>query len=209
MRNVLVWGAAGGIGQAITQNLADNGDTVVAIARSTDELRAITIYTIEANIADAGSVATAMEQATAVSEMFDLMVFTAGDITSSKIVDMPSATWRRIIDNNLTTAFLAVQASLPHLAPGAPIVLIGAVHERLRLPGLAAYAITKAGIEVFADVLRKETRRKVMVVRPGAVATNLWKKVPFALPKGALGAADLATQIIGAIAEGRDGVIDV
>ena len=86
---------------------------------------------------------------------------------------------------------------------------MGAVHERLRLPGLAAYASAKVALEAFADVLRKETRRRVLVIRPGAVQTPLWKKVPFAMPKQAADAHHVAKQIVSAVAEGRDGVIDL
>ncbi len=209
MKHVIVWGAAGGIGRAVCEELAGDGDTVVAVARDASDLASITRYTVDANLADEASVAQAVLQATAVTEAFDLFVFAAGDITSAKVPEMPLTTWHRILDNNLTAAFLTVQASLPYLAPGAPIVLLGAVHERLRLPGLAAYASAKVALEAFADVVRKETRRRVLVIRPGAVQTPLWKKVPFAMPKQAADAHHVAKQIVGAVAEGRDGVIDL
>ena len=69
-------------------------------------------------------------------------------------------------------AFLATHFSMPLLAQNAHLVYLGAVSERLRLPGLSAYAAAKAGLEAYAEALKKEERkRRITVVRPGAVAT--------------------------------------
>jgi len=89
------------------------------------------------------------------------------------------------------------------------MVFLGAVHERLRLPGLSAYAAAKAGLEVFVEILRKETRHKTLIIRPGAVNTALWSKVPFSLPKTALQPEALAEKIYSAIIEGKEGVLDL
>jgi short-subunit dehydrogenase len=79
----------------------------------------------------------------------------------------------------------------------------------LRLPGLSAYAAAKAGLEAFAEVVRKETRRKVSVVRPAAVATRFWEKVPFKLPPHHLQADDIARRILEAYQEGSQGPLDL
>lgn len=209
MRNVIVWGAAGGIGRAFVEAVADTSDAVVAVARDASALRAVTPYVIDADLADPVAVARAMETASSVAETFDLAVVAVGDIASARVIDMDMPTWRRLIENNLTAAFLTIQATTPHLAPGATLVVIGAVHERLRLPGLGAYAATKAAIEAYADAWRKESRRRVVVVRPAAVDTPLWRKVPFALPRGAMTAANVATRTLEAVASGHDGTLDL
>jgi len=55
--------------------------------------------------------------------------------------------------------------------PGAALTIEADVTDAARL---SAYAATKSGLEAFADSLRKEQRkRRVLVVRPGAVATPL------------------------------------
>jgi len=80
------------------------------------------------------------------------------------------------------------------------MIYLGAVSERLRLPGLAA----------FAEALGKEERkRRVTVVRLGAVETALWDKVPLRLPKGAMSTADLATKILDAHTNGHKGTLDL
>jgi NAD(P)-dependent dehydrogenase (short-subunit alcohol dehydrogenase family) len=209
MRRIIVWGAAGGIGRAFVEAVADASDVVVAVARDASSLRALTPYVLDADLADATSVAGAMESATTVAETFDLAVIAVGDIASARTVDMDLATWNRLVQNNLTATFLAMQATTPHLTPNAVLIVIGAIHERLRLPGLGAYAAMKAAIEAYTDAWRKEARRRAIVVRPAAVATPLWRKVPFAMPRGALTAADVAARTLASIKAGHDGLLDL
>jgi NAD(P)-dependent dehydrogenase (short-subunit alcohol dehydrogenase family) len=124
--------------------------------------------------------------------------------------EMAPGAFRRILDANLTGAYNAVHHSLPLLAPDAPLVFIGAVAERMRLPGLSAYAAAKAGLEAFAEVLRKEERkRRVILVRPGAVNTTFWRKVPFKMPGNALSPEAVAEKVVEAVNAGHQGVLDI
>ena len=105
--------------------------------------------------------------------------------------------WQGIIDANLTGAYLSLHYSLDLLAENAHIMFIGAVSERLRLPGLSAYAAAKAGLEAFVEALAKEERkRKVTIIRPGAVNTDFWEKVPFRMPANALPVETVADRSI-------------
>lgn len=195
MKRAIIWGAAGGIGKALTQKLIDQGYTVVAVSRHPNELNALTPYSIATDVSVPSQVRAAVHQARSISDSFDLYIYSAGEIASIKNPDMKEKDWQRILDANLTGAFLTAQASLPMLTSEAKLVFLGAIHERLRLPGLSAYAAAKAGLEAFAETLRKETRRRVLVVRPGAVNTPFWSKVPFSMPKNALEPATLADRI--------------
>ena len=139
----------------------------------------------------------------------DLMVYAAGDIISQSVKEMQPAAWQQIMDANLNGAFLTTHYALPLLNEQAHIFYLGAVSERMRLPGLSAYAAAKVGLEAFAEVVRKETRRKVTVVRPGAVDTPFWKKVPFRLPAHPLSAEDVAARLLQAYDEGHQGPLDL
>lgn len=206
----LVWGAAGGIGRAITRRLTADGWQVVAFSRHPDELDGRTTHAWEVNVADPFSVQRAVTAASQEAGEASLFVYAAGDITSEPAGKMTPETWRRILDANLTGAFLAVHYSLPLLTADAPLVLLGAVSERLRLPGLSAYVAAKAGLEAFAETLRKEERkRRVILVRPGAVDTAFWQKVPFRMPANALSAEQVAQHIVSAINSGQSGPLDL
>jgi NAD(P)-dependent dehydrogenase (short-subunit alcohol dehydrogenase family) len=209
MKNAIIWGAAGGIGKALTQKLVDEDFTVVAVSRHPTVMKLITPHVIATDVTQPSQVTAAARMAGEMVPAFDLFLYTAGDIASIKVGEMTPGDWNRILAANLTGAFLTAQASLPFLAPEARMVFIGAVHERLRLPGLSAYAAAKAGLEAYAEALRKETRRKTLIVRPGAVDTAFWSKVPFSMPKNALQPEALAGLIHAAILDGKEGLLDL
>jgi NAD(P)-dependent dehydrogenase (short-subunit alcohol dehydrogenase family) len=206
----MVWGASGGIGSGLVRRLTEEGWTVIGVARDPGSITATLSRQVQADVADEASVRGAVEELADAAGTIDLWVYAIGDIASAGVDDMGVEDWNRILDANLTGAYLAAKHSQSLLAEDAHMFFLGAVSERLRLPGLAAYASAKAGIEALAEVLRKEQRkRRVSVVRPKAVATALWDKVPFSLPRGALQPEDVADRIIAAYEEGHRGVLDL
>ena len=210
MKTAMVWGASGGIGRALVSRLTADGWMVLAIARHPANLTELTPHIIEADVADPASVQRAMETATQKMMEVDLWIYAAGDITATKVADMSPDAWKRILDANLTGAYLTAHHSLPLLAADGHLVFLGAVSERMRLPGLAAYAAAKAGLEAFAEVLRKEERkRRITVVRPSAVDTAIWQKVPFKLPPKAMKPEAVVEHILAAYHEGHRGVLDL
>jgi NAD(P)-dependent dehydrogenase (short-subunit alcohol dehydrogenase family) len=209
MKNAIIWGAAGGIGKALTQKLVNEQYAVQAVSRHPTEMRMITPHVISTDVTQPAQVIAAARMAAESVPAFDLFIYSAGDIKSTKVGEMTIADWNRMLAANLTGAFLTAQASLPFLAPDAQIIFIGAVQERLRLPGLSAYAAAKAGLEAFAEAFRKETRLKTLVVRPAAVNTAFWSKVPFSMPKSSLTPEALADQVYAAILDRKDGLLDL
>lgn len=209
MKTAMIWGANGGIGQALTKKLAAEGWRVIAITRDAEDVPGAAVM-IEADVTDARGVETAVLSTAYEIDSVDLWVYAAGDITSAKIDKMTPEEWRRIVDANLLGPYLTTHYSLPLLAENAQLIFLGAVSERLRLPGLSAYAAAKSGLEAFAEVLRKEQRnRHVLVVRPGAVATPFWDKVPMRLPKDAASPEKVSAKILEAYKNGDSGVLDL
>lgn len=210
MKTAMIWGAAGGIGQALVDELVAQQWNVVAISRHDELMSGTATYSIYADISDAFSVQRATQAAAFEVTGVDLWAYTAGDIIVSPVGEMKPDAWNRILSANLTGAYLAMHYSLPLLAPEAHIFFVGAISERLRLPGFSAYAAGKAGIEAFAESLRKEQRgRRVTTVRPSAVATPFWERLPLNMPNGAVPASKIAAKMMAAYDEGHTGVLDL
>lgn len=206
----MVWGATGGIGKAIVEELMNDGWQVIALSRNDEELSDIATHSIYVDISQPFSVLKATQAVAQVVSDVQFWIYAAGDIASAPVEEMKPEVWNRILSANLTGAYLAAHYSLPLLATDAHLVFVGAVSERLRLPGLSAYAAAKAGIEALAETLRKEQRkRRVTIVRPAAVATPLWEKVPLRMPKDAPPAAKIAGRIVAAYKENHSGILDL
>ncbi len=209
-RTAMVWGASGGIGAALVKHLLDQEWAVLSVARDPGSVTYLTSEVIAADVEDPDSVRRAVERARELVDEVDLWIYAIGDIASVKIDQMSLGDWERMLAANLTGAYLAAHHSLSLLASDAHMVFLGAVSERLRLPGLGAYASAKAGLEAFVDVLRKEQRgRHVTVVRPKAVETELWGKVPFSVPHGAMKPTDLAERVLQAYEEEHSGALNL
>jgi NADP-dependent 3-hydroxy acid dehydrogenase YdfG len=210
MKTAMIWGASGGMGRALVSTLVERGWQVVAVARHTGVLATMIPLVFEADVSKPHDVERAVLAAGQEVEQVDLWVYAAGDILAAKVEEMGPAEWQRIMDANLTGAFTTVHASFPLLAPDAHLFFLGAVSERMQMPGLAAYAAAKAGLEAFAEALRKEARRrKVTVVRPGAVATAFWNKVPFRMPANAMAPEAVAAAILSAYETQHSGKLDL
>jgi NAD(P)-dependent dehydrogenase (short-subunit alcohol dehydrogenase family) len=194
----------------VAQELKAHGWQVVAVSRDGDALEGIADCGLAADVADPFAVQRAVLAAGQEVGEVQLYVYAAGDILAEPVGEMAPQSFRRMLDANLIGAFNTAHYSLPLLSPDATLVFIGAVSERMRLPGLSGYAAAKAGLEAFAEALRKEERkRNVLVVRPAAVDTAFWKKTPFKLPANALSPLSVAQRIVGAVANGQQGVLDI
>jgi NAD(P)-dependent dehydrogenase (short-subunit alcohol dehydrogenase family) len=164
-----VWDASGQIGQAIVRELAKDSWMVLAAGRRLTPLPGITGHVYDVELDEPFSVQAAVAAISQEASEVDLWVYTAGDIASIQVPEMSPQDWQRILAANLSGAFLTTHYSWTLLSEQAHLFYLGAVSERMRLPGLSAYATAKAGLEALADVVRKESRRNVTVVRPRAV----------------------------------------
>ena len=210
MSTAMVWGASGGIGRALVARLVQENWKVWAVARHPEALEELTPHVLQADVGNMRSVQQAVLGVSEAGAQIDLWAFVIGDIEAVSAAEMPPEIWRRILDANLNGAYLAVHYSLPLLTPNAHIFFVGAVSERMRLPRLSAYAAAKAGLEGFAEALRKEQRkRRVTVVRPKAVDTPFWEKVPFKLPPHAPGPETVAERIVAAYQERHKVALDL
>ncbi len=210
MKRAMVWGATGGIGRVTVELLCEAGWEVVVVARHATDLASLTPHVIEADVADPYAVEVAIRQASQMVETVDLWVYSVGDIATAKVADLAPVAWQRLIDANLTGAFLTTHYSLPLLAESAHLFYIGAITERLRLPGFAPYVAAKSGLEAYAEALRKEERkRRITVLRPGAVDTSFWDKLPMRLPANAITPKRVAERILELYNNGASGIVDL
>jgi NAD(P)-dependent dehydrogenase (short-subunit alcohol dehydrogenase family) len=93
------------------------------------------------------------------------------------LVDLDESEWRRVLEVNLTGTFLVTKATgraLIEQGEGGRIVNISSIAGRQGIPAFGAYAVTKAGLILFTQVLAAELARygiNVNCVCPGLIGT--------------------------------------
>lgn len=210
MPEALIWGASGGIGSALVRALKTSEWQVHAAARDVSRVPGEADFTYEFSAGSLDSVSAACMLVAQQSDGLDLMVYAAGGIVAKPVEDMNAVIWERVIEANLTGAILTFRCAVPLLRETAHVMFIGAYIDRIGLPGFAAYAAAKAGLEPLVNVLQKEHRKlRFTLVRPGAVDTPFWMNVPFKLPSGAASPQSVAEAIMNRYNSGDKGPLDL
>ena len=116
-KTALVTGAAGAIGAAIAQALADQGALVVLVDRAAEPTqalaRALGGHAVIVDLSDAAAVATMAADVLARFGRIDILVNNAGILNFEKIAETSLQEWHRVHGVNVDAAFLLAQAFLP------------------------------------------------------------------------------------------------
>jgi NAD(P)-dependent dehydrogenase (short-subunit alcohol dehydrogenase family) len=185
-RVAVVTGSSSGMGAEIARALAGEGMTLVLAARRADRLEAVA-----AEIRQAGGAATAhpadvtvepeaealFEAAVAAHGRVDLLVNSAGVAQNTPIEAMSLQEWRRVLDANLTSAFLCSREALKRMKPQGRgrIISIGSVAARSPRPNAAAYVAAKYGLDGLTRAMALDGRDHgvaVSVLHPGFTVTG-------------------------------------
>jgi NAD(P)-dependent dehydrogenase (short-subunit alcohol dehydrogenase family) len=180
----LVTGAGSGIGAATAAALAARGDVVVcadvdlAAARRT-AARLERAEAVELDVRDEHGCDAAAAGAVERHGRLDVTVACAGIQRTAPAHELDLETFRRVLDVNLTGAFLTCRAAARAMLAGrhgGRLVLVGSVNSSVALPGQAAYAASKGGVLLLGRALAVDLAPhgiSVNVVGPGVTATAM------------------------------------
>jgi hypothetical protein len=141
----MIWGATGGIGRALVDELLDKEWSVVAVSRDEEALTGRVSCSLRADVGDAFSVQRAVQAAAHEVDNVALWVYAAGDITAAPVEEMTPAVWERIgrqSDRCLPRGATTVCRFWPRQR-----IWSSSVRSASMLPGLSA-AAAKAGWSV-------------------------------------------------------------
>ena len=183
----IVTGASSGIGHATARLFAREGARVVVTARRQAELDGLVGQIVAAGgqavavAGDAKDEAVAKRVVEAAQHHFgglDIAFNNAGAIgETGPVQDVSLAGWRDVLDTNLTSAFLGAKYQVPAMIArgGGSLVFTGSfVGYSAGMPGMAAYAASKAGLVGLTQVLAVELGTKgirVNAILPGGTDT--------------------------------------
>jgi NAD(P)-dependent dehydrogenase (short-subunit alcohol dehydrogenase family) len=185
-RVVIVTGASSGIGEAIAREFAGDGAITVLAARSADKLSALAAALREAGgtvldcPTDVTSEAQILRLFATVMERFgrvDVLINNAGIADHTPTVDVSLAAWQRVIDTNLTSAFLCSREAMKIMKRQrrGRIINIGSVSAKVPRPDTIGYAATKFALDGLTRSLALDGREfgiAASILHPG-VTTSL------------------------------------
>jgi NAD(P)-dependent dehydrogenase (short-subunit alcohol dehydrogenase family) len=184
----LVTGAGRGIGRGIALELARAGADVAVLSRNPTELKSVAAQirdlghravSITADVQDPRSLTSALHYVWQALPRIEILVNNAGVLTFAKFWEYGEGEYRRMIDTNLTGAFLASQLTARYwLKEGirGSIVNVASVESEIAYPDQAPYAASKGGLLALTRVLAKELGPagiRVNAVGPGPIDTPM------------------------------------
>jgi NAD(P)-dependent dehydrogenase (short-subunit alcohol dehydrogenase family) len=186
-RVVVVTGASSGIGEACAVAFVEKGAHVVLAARRAERLSAL-VGKIEALGGQALAVTTDVTSEADVDNLFrqaidrfgtvDVLINNAGVADSTPVDEMPLELWHRVIETNLTSAFLCSRAAFRTMRGKGRgrIVNIGSISARVPRQNSPAYAASKWGLDGLTRSLAIDGREfniAASIFHPGIVATEI------------------------------------
>lgn len=179
--NVLVTGAASGLGRALTEELLRKGHNVVAVDRETQSLERLpSAYRKYCKIRFAD-----LENSNSVQRLiqgfkkqrFDLVILNAGISATGRFEDIPADAYDRLVAVNLRAPLVLVSSMVRNgvMNPGAKFVFISSLSNAVGYPGASVYAATKDALAVYARCVSKPfgaEKLDVLTVFPGPIRTD-------------------------------------
>lgn len=223
--SVLVAGATGGLGRAVCAALAERGARLTLSGREESRLAAVAasladpaggeVPTIAADLRKASAAERVVQAAVDARGSLDGVVFAAGVVAFGAATDLPDQVMIDLFGLNTLAPIRLLRAAAPHLqasrtAGRAPFVVhISAVVAETPLPGMAAYAASKAALAAFDQAAGRELRRagvRLIDARPPHTETGLAGRPVFGtaprLPQG-LAPEAVGERIVRAIEDGE------
>lgn len=186
---VVVTGGSRGIGLELAQSFLAQGAKVVICGRKQQNLDAAVkkleagerLLAVPAHVAKEADVEALFDAAIGRFGSVDVLINNVGmNLPTVSVVDTDLAAWNKIIEGNLTGAFLCSRkaARIMREKKRGKIVNISSLAGTKAVPGMGIYGIAKAALEMLTQVLAAELARcniQVNAIAPGVVRTDFSK----------------------------------
>ncbi len=186
-RTAVITGASKGLGKAMARALAAEGARVALVSRDAQLLGGVAGEigaaggTASVFPADVTSEEQVRELERAVAAQFgkvNILINNAGINVRKRVTDFSLEEWRRVLDTNLTAAFLMCRSFVPHMtgAGYGRILNLTSTMSHVSLPERTAYSASKAALLGMTRALALELAAEGITcngISPGPFATEM------------------------------------
>jgi gluconate 5-dehydrogenase len=186
-RTALVTGSSRGLGRAIAQGLCDAGARVVlngrnekAVAIVAEEMRNTGYKVLEAvfDVTSESAVRNAFERLDDEGLEVDILVNNAGIQHRQPLVELSLSDWQRVIDTNLTSAFLVGREAARRMIPRGcgKIINIGSLTSEVARATVVPYTVAKGGVKLLTKGMAAEWAKfgiQANAIGPGYMLTDM------------------------------------
>lgn len=184
---VLLTGANGGIGVAITHQLADKGASLILTGRDTRQLQKLAnelrptgsgVQIIASDLGEPGMPQRLVESALKKAARIDIVINCAGVQNFGFLADESPGDTARLFHTNTIAPIALVNAVLPHMLRNRAghLVNVGSIFGSIGFPCFATYSASKFALRGFSEALRRElngTGIAVTCVAPRFTKTSM------------------------------------
>jgi short-subunit dehydrogenase len=183
-QSVLVVGATGGLGRALTRHLDQQGAQLTLHGRDPGRLHALGLDAamVTGDLREADTAAQAVTAVVAAHGRLDGLVVASGVVAFGPVSDLPDEVLLDLVLINTVAPIRLLRAALPHLAAsaqagGSPFVVnLSVVVAEQPTAGMAAYSASKAALTAYDAAAGRELRRagiRLLDARPPHTETGL------------------------------------
>ncbi len=205
----IVFGATGGIGEAISKELHQRGAEIYLIGRSEEKINRLRkylkikssqTYCVNSITTESGYQET-QDWLVNQKVSFQIGIHCAGKAIIKKASQITTAEWQSIVDINLNSAFSFFKLfDFVRDIKQFELIYLGSAGTDQIWPKNSLYGASKAGLEIFAKTLQKEVKNqggRVWLYKPGSVFTGFFNNIKNHLPpEKMIQPADLAKVIV-------------
>jgi len=197
-KNVLITGAAGGIGRATVSLFAEKGWRVIGVDRASfgDGFPMNGLF-IRSDVSRAEEMEVIFEKTHAFTKKLDALINNAALQVAKPLVETTVEEWDAVMASNLRSVFLGVKLAYPLLKAdnGGAVVNVSSVHAIQTSANIAAYAASKGGLLALTRAMAIEfapDNIRVNAILPGAVDTPMLRA---GLGRGHVGHGDIQERL--------------
>jgi NAD(P)-dependent dehydrogenase (short-subunit alcohol dehydrogenase family) len=178
----LVTGADGGLGTHVTRALLDGGATVIGVSRKAQQSSSDFFVALSADLSSAEKAKTVVDGMVTRFGRIDILAHLVGGFAGGKtIAETDDATFQRMLDLNLNSAFYVLRAVIPHMrrSSAGRIIAIGSRAAEDPGPGVGAYSASKAALVSLVQTVALENKDLAItanVILPGTMDTPANRK---------------------------------